>query len=125
MILSSLITISDWLPLAKQKSTYNFELEMLVNILLKFENLITIVEKRKRLLTEFKCRSYDVDCFLSILVTSPDEEFRSRKQPSPRIYVKGLSPKNNTVAEDIRECISMTIFEKIWRILAIFRRTSE
>ena len=45
MILSSLITISDWLPLAKQKSTYNFELEMLVNILLKFENLITIVEK--------------------------------------------------------------------------------
>ena len=49
---------------------------MLVNILLKFENLITIVEKRKRLLTEFKCRSYyEVDCFLSILVTSPDEEF--------------------------------------------------
>ena len=47
MILSSLITISDWLPLAKQKST--FELEMLVNILLKSENLITIVEKRKRL----------------------------------------------------------------------------
>ena len=75
MILSSLITISDWLPLAKQKSTYSFELEMLVNILLKFENLITIVEKRKRLLTEFKCRSYEVDCFLSILVTSPDEEF--------------------------------------------------
>ena len=76
MILSSLITISDWLPLAKQKSTYNFELEMLVNILLKFENLITIVEKRKRLLTEFKCRSYyEVDCFLSILVTAPDEEF--------------------------------------------------
>ena len=76
MILSSLITISDWLPLAKQKSTYNFELEMLVNILLKFENLITIVEKQKRLLTEFKCRSYyEVDCFLSILVTSPDEEF--------------------------------------------------
>ena len=34
MILSSLITISDWLPLAKQKSTYNFELEMLVNILI-------------------------------------------------------------------------------------------
>ncbi len=58
MILSSLITISDWLPLAKQKATFNFELEMLVNILLKFENLITIVEKRKRLLTEFKCRSY-------------------------------------------------------------------
>ena len=53
---------------------------MLVNILLKFENLITIVEKRKRLLTEFKCRSYyEVDCFLSILVTSPDEEFWSRK----------------------------------------------
>ena len=67
---------------------------MLVNILLKFENLITIVEKRKRLLTEFKCRSYyEVDCFLSILVTSPDEEFWSRKQPSPRIYVKGSSPK--------------------------------
>ena len=84
---------------------------MLVNILLKFENLITIVEKRKRLLTEFKCRSYyEVDCFLSILVTSPDEEFRWRKQPSPRIYVKGSSPKNNTVPEDIRECISMTIF---------------
>ena len=125
MILSSLITISDWLPLAKQKSTYNFELEMLVNILLKFENLITIVEKRKRLLTEFKCRSYyEVDCFLSILVTSPDE-FWSRKQPSPRIYVKGSSPPNNTVPEDIRECISMTIFVKLWRILAIFRRTSE
>ena len=47
MILSSLITISDWLPLVKQKSTYNFELEMLVNILIKFENLITIVEKQK------------------------------------------------------------------------------
>ena len=93
MILSSFITISDWLPLAKQKSTYNFELEMLVNRLLKFENLITIVEKRKRLLTEFKCRSYyEVDCFLSILVTSPDEEFWSQKQPSPRIYVKGSSP---------------------------------
>ena len=69
---------------------------MLVNILLKFENLITIVEKRKRLLTEFKCRSYyEVDCFLSILVTSPDEEFWSRKQQSPRIYVKGSSPSNN------------------------------
>ena len=68
MILSSLIIISDWLPLAKQKSTFNFELEMLVNILLKFENLITIVEKRKRLLTEFKCRSYydyEVDCVFS------------------------------------------------------------
>ena len=126
MILSSLITISDWLPLAKQKSTYNFEIEMLVNILLKFENLITIVEKRKRLLTEFKCRSYyEVDCFLSILVTSPDEEFWSRKQPLPRIYVKGSSPPNNTVLEDIRECISMTIFVKLWRILAIFRRTSD
>ena len=84
---------------------------MLVNILLKFENLITIVEKRKRLLTEFKCRSYyEVDCFLSILVTSPDEEFWSRKQQSPRIYVKGSSPSNNTVPEYIRECISMTIF---------------
>ena len=126
MILSSLITISDWLPLAKQKSTFNFELEILVNILVKFQNLITIVEKRKRLLTEFKCRSYyDVDCFLSILVTSPDEEFRSRKQPSPRIYVKGSSPQNNAVPEDIRECISMTIFVKLWHILAIFRRTSE
>ena len=125
MILSSLITISDWLPLVKQKSTFNFELEMLVNILLKFENSITTVEKRKRLLTEFKCRSYDVDCFLSILVTSPDEEFRSRKQPSPRIYVKGSSLKNNTVPEDIRECISMTIFVKMLRILAIFRRTSK
>ena len=118
MILSSLITISDWLPLAKQKSTYNFELEMLVNILLKFENLITIAEKRKRLLTEFKCRSYyEVDCFLSILVTSPDEEFWSRKQPLPRIYVKGSSPPNNTVPEDIRECISITIFEKFWQYL--------
>ena len=84
---------------------------MLVNILLKFENLIMIVEKRKRLLTEFKCRSYyEVDCFLSILVTSPDEEFWSRKQPLPRIYVKGWPPLNNTVPEDIRECISMTIF---------------
>ena len=83
---------------------------MLVNILLKFENLITIVEKRKRL-TEFKCRNYyEVNCFLSILVTSPDEEFWSRKQPSPRIYVKGSSPPNNTVPEDIWECISMTIF---------------
>ena len=49
MILSSLITISDWLLLAKQKSTFNFELEMVVNILLKFENSITIVEKWKRL----------------------------------------------------------------------------
>ena len=121
MILSSLITISDWLPLAKQKSTYNFELEMLVNILLKFENLITIVEKRKRLSTEFKCRSYyEVDCFLSILVTSPDEEFWSRKQPSPRIYVKVSSPKNNTVPEDIRECISVTIlwnFGVFWQYL--------
>ena len=48
MILSSLTTISDWLPLVKQKSTFNFELEMLVNIPLKFENLITIVEKRKK-----------------------------------------------------------------------------
>ena len=38
---------------------------MLVNILLKFENLITIVEKQKRLLTEFKCRSYEVDCVFS------------------------------------------------------------
>ena len=84
---------------------------MLVNILLKFENLITIVEKRKRLLTEYKCRSYyEVDCFLSILVTSPDEEFWSRKQQSPRIYVKGSSPSNNTVPEYIRKCISMTIF---------------
>ena len=127
MILSSLITISDWLPLAKQKSTFNFELEMLVNILLKFENLITIVEKRKRLLTEFKCRScYDADCFLGILVTAtPDEEFQSLKQPSPRIYVKGSSPKNNTVPEDIRECISMTIFVKIWRILAIGEQASD
>ena len=41
--------LSDWLPLAKQKSTFNFELEMLVNILLKFENSITIVEKQKSL----------------------------------------------------------------------------
>ena len=49
MILSSLITISDWLPLAKQKSTFNFELEVLVNILLKFKNSMTIVEKQKRL----------------------------------------------------------------------------
>ena len=49
MILSSFIIISDWLPLAKQKSTFNFELEMLVNILLKFENSITIIEKQKRL----------------------------------------------------------------------------
>ena len=66
MILSSFITISEWLPLEKQKSTFNFELEMLVNILLKFENLITIVEKRKRLLTEFKRRSYyEVDCVFS------------------------------------------------------------
>ena len=67
MILSSFITISEWLPLAKQrKSTFNFELEMLVNILLKFENLITIFEKRKRLLPEFKCRSYyEVDCVFS------------------------------------------------------------
>ena len=48
MILSSFITISEWLPLEKQKSTFNFELEMLVNILLKFENLITIVEKQKK-----------------------------------------------------------------------------
>ena len=39
--------LSDWLPLAKQKSTLNFELEMLVNILLKFENSNTIIEKRK------------------------------------------------------------------------------
>ena len=59
-------------------------------------------------------------CFLSILVTSSDEEFWSRKQPLPRIYVKGSSPQNNTVPEDIRECISMTIFVKLWRILAIF-----
>ena len=41
--------LPDWLLLAKQKSTFNFELEMLVNILLKFENWITIVEKQKRL----------------------------------------------------------------------------
>ena len=128
MILSYHLSISDWLPLAKQKPTFNFELEMLVNILLKFENSVTIVEKRKILqyLTEFKCRSYyEVDCFLSILVASPDEELRSRKQLSPRNYVKGSSPKNYTVPEDIRECISMTIFVKLWRIWAIFRSTSE
>ena len=78
---------------------------MLVNILLKFENLITIVEKRKRLLTEFKCRSYyEVDCFLSILVTSPDEEFDHENSHCHEFT------SNNTVPEDIRECISMTIF---------------
>ena len=49
MILSSCITISDWLLLAKHESTFNFELEMLVNILLKFENSVTIIEKQKRL----------------------------------------------------------------------------
>ena len=39
---------------------------MLVNILLKFENLITIVEKRKRLLTEFKGKSYyKIECVFS------------------------------------------------------------
>ena len=111
MILSSLITISDWLPLAKQKSTYNFELEMLVNILLKFENLITIAEKRKRLLTEFKCRSYyEVDCFLSILVTSPDEEFWSWKQPSPRIYVKGSSPPQIILSQKTSENVFQWLF---------------
>ena len=121
MILSSLITISDWLPLAKQKSTYNFELEMLVNILLKFENLITIVEKRKRLLTEFKCRSYyEVDCFLSILVTSPDEEFWSRKQPSPRIYVKGSSPQIilfQKTSENVFQWIFLWNFGVFWQYL--------
>ena len=47
MILSSLITISDWLPLAKQKSTFNFELEMLVNILLKFEIQLRSLKNEK------------------------------------------------------------------------------
>ena len=78
MVLSSLITISDWLPLAKQKSTFNFELEMLVNILLKFENSIMIVEKMKKTLIFNRVQVQKLSsgqlCFLSILVTSPDEE---------------------------------------------------
>ena len=116
MILSSLITISDWLPLAKQKSTYNFELEMLVNILLKFENLITIVEKRKRLLTEFKCRSYyEVDCFLSILVTSPDEELWSWKQPSPQIYAKIILFQKTL--ENIFQWLFLWNFGVFWQYL--------
>ena len=40
--------LSDWLLLAKHKSTFNFELEMLVSILLKSENSITIVRKNEK-----------------------------------------------------------------------------
>ena len=62
MILSSLITISDWLSLVKQKSTFNFEREMLLRIQLRsLKN-----EKDFNILTEFKCRSYyEVDCVFS------------------------------------------------------------
>ena len=39
--------LSDWLPLAKQKSTFNFELEMLVSILLKFDIQLQSLKNEK------------------------------------------------------------------------------
>ena len=94
---------------------------MLVNILLKFENLITIVEKRKRLLTEFKCRSYDVDCVFSASYLPPlmknfDHENSHRHEFTSKVCPPKITLFQKT-SENVFQWLFLRKFGIFWQYL--------